>query len=138
MTRLAVQNIEPTCIECGKLAELVGGDRVYPDRPEYHDRQMYLCGCGAYVGCHAGTDTPLGYPAGPVTRRARSAAHAAFDPLIARKMARDKIARGKARAAAYKWLAESLGIPGPACHIAHFDFATCARVVALCEPFHYR
>lgn len=138
MTRRPIQNIEPVCIECGKLAELVSGEKVYPDRPEYHVRNFYLCGCGAYVGCHAGTEIPLGYPAGSRTRRARADAHAAFDPLIARKMAKDKIAKGKARAAAYKWLAESLGIPGPACHIAHMDAAACARVVALCQPFHYR
>lgn len=132
MARQPVQNIEPICIECGKLAEQTDGRPIYPDRPDLWDRVYFRCECGAYVGAHPGTDIPLGYPAGPHTRRARSQAHAAFDPLWMRKANRDKIGKGKARGLGYKWLAEQLGIEPAACHISHFDAATCQKVVRLC------
>lgn len=132
MSRQPIQNIDPTCIECGRLAELTNGRPIYPDRPDLWDRPYYRCECGAYVGCHPGTEIPLGYPAGPETRRARSRAHEAFDPLWRRKMNRDKVSKSKARAAGYAWLAEQLGIEVSACHISHFDTPTCQKVVRLC------
>lgn len=132
MTRQPVQNIEPTCIECGKMASLTTGREVYPHREDLWAKPFYRCACGAYVGCHPGTDIPLGYPAGPHTRRARSAAHAAFDPLWLAKSKQPGMTKGKARGLGYKWLAEALGIEPAACHISHMDAATAQRVVALC------
>lgn len=132
--RQPVANIEPTCIECGKLAVLVTGKEVYPGRPDLHDKPMFKCSCGAYVGCHPGTEIPLGYPAGRETRRAREAAHEAFDRLWKRKAQRDKMAAGKARGLGYKWLGEMLGIAPADCHISHMNADTCRRVVELCRP----
>ncbi len=103
----------PPCIECGRSTELVGGDEIYPHRPDLHRKAFWKCFCGAYVGCHSGTDRPLGYPCGPETRKARMTAHDAFDHLW----------RGgtMTRSAAYAWLAEALGIPPEMCHIGMLD-----------------
>ncbi len=113
----------PTCIECGSRAEIVGGSRIYPHRPDLYQKKFWLCGCGAYVGCHPGTREPLGSPAGPETRRARSAAHAAFDPLWRSGQMRRK--------AAYAWLSQALGVERNDCHIGMMDQDTAKRVVQL-------
>ena len=98
-----------TCIECGSSANLVGGDRIYPHRRDLYHKKFWLCACGAYCGCHPGTESALGSPCGPITRKARSAAHAAFDPLWkGQKMD---------RRAAYAWLSKATGIPAERCHI---------------------
>lgn len=136
MSRAAITNIDPICVECGKLADLVTGAEVYPHRPDLHHKPFWRCTCGAYVGCHPDTDIPLGYPAGPITRRARSDAHAAFDPLWEAKQRRDKVSKGKAREAGYSWLAEQLGIRRQDCHVSHFDAATARRVVEICKAIH--
>jgi hypothetical protein len=111
----------PNCIECGSVAKLVGGKAIYPHRRDLHAKKFWLCACGAYCGCHGLTDEPLGYPCGPATRRARSAAHAAFDPLWkSRKMTRRE---------AYKWLAKATGIDPGKCHIGMMTVEQ-ARLVA--------
>jgi len=73
------------------------------------------------VGCHFGTSRPLGRLADHRLRSARRAAHAAFDPLW----------RGgpMTRAAAYRALADSLGLPRGDCHIGGMDEAQCAAAV---------
>ena len=109
------------CMECGQGAKLVGGKAIYPHRADLHSKRYWRCDCGAYVGCHGDTTNPLGYPAGPATRRARSEAHAAFDPLWKRE--------GMKRSAAYQWLAAALGLPPHATHISWMDAATARRVV---------
>jgi len=49
------------CNYCGNNAEMVSGDAIYPHRPDLYHRKFYRCQpCGAYVGCHEGTDKPLG------------------------------------------------------------------------------
>lgn len=114
---------------------MVLSQRIYPRRPDLWNRNMWACACGAYTGCHAGTERPKGRPAAKATRDARIAAHAAFDRLWEGKVKRDGISRTKARCAGYKWLAEALGIEG-ACHIGDMDRATAWRVVAICRPHH--
>lgn len=113
--------VAPRCIECGKIAELVMGDRIYPHRPDLYQKRFYLCACGAYCGCHPNTNFPLGYPCGADTRKARSAAHAAFDPLWRRG--------SMGRSQAYQWLARTLGIDTEDCHIGMMDAPTARRVV---------
>jgi Protein of unknown function (DUF3268). len=80
--------------------------------------------CNTYVGCHKGTDTPLGTPANSALRKARSKAHAAFDPLWR--------SGEMTRSAAYAWLAEKMGIPKDLCHIAMFDEGQCENAVWIC------
>lgn len=133
-----IASTSPDCVECGKLGKLVSGAAIYPQRPDLHGKAFYLCECGAYVGCHDGTAMPLGKPAGPATRRARMAAHDAFDPLWRRKAASTDRAHGKARVKAYKWLAEQLGTPSGETHIGWMTEAEARQVVEICAPYSRR
>jgi hypothetical protein len=105
----------------------VTGVSIYPHRPDLFAKLFYKCDtCGAYVGCHPGTDRPLGRLANAELRKAKSEAHAAFDP---------KWQRGKwaPRWRAYTKLAALLGIPSEDCHIGMFDIEQCKRVVEVCK-----
>ena len=119
---------KPRCPYCGEEAVLKDSKVIY--RRSYG--MAWICWnypqCDAYVGCHKGTDKPLGRLANKELREAKKAAHAAFDPLWLK--AKDR--RGE-RHKAYAWLAESLGIERDDCHIGMFDVETCKRVVALCH-----
>src|SRR4051794_30497777 len=114
-----------TCPYCGSAAIFTNSARVYGGRDF---GMLYLCrsypACDSYVGVHKGTDKPLGRMANKELRKAKNAAHAAFDPLWKKKYElRNAGGEGKsgrpggshykpayARGSAYKWLAEQLGI----------------------------
>lgn len=125
----------PVCLECGREAALTNSQQIYPRRPDLWNRPMWLCPCGAYTGCHSGTEKPKGRPAGKITRAARIDAHAKFDPLWRAKMVRDGVSQKEARKAGYKWLAAKLGIEGKDCHIGEMDAATARRVVQICRRY---
>ena len=112
------------CPYCKKDAELVNGERIYPHRPDLFAKMFWLCEpCNAYVGTHSNSDNnkPLGRLANADLRRAKTAAHAAFDPLWKEGyMSRTK---------AYAWLARRLHIHIQKCHIGMFDLDTCYRVI---------
>ena len=114
------------CPYCDKPAELVGGSVVYPSRPDLKSKRFYLCRkCSAWVGCHAGTNRPLGRLADKALRRVRQQAHAAFDPIWK---------CGKtSRTQAYRWLADKMGLPLDDTHIAKFTVEQCKQVVAICN-----
>jgi hypothetical protein len=115
------------CDYCDRLAERVNGKAIYPHRPDLVGKQFWRCQpCGAYVGCHPGTSTPLGRLANAQLRRAKQQAHAAFDPIWRSKE--------RSRGEAYAWLAEQLGISKNNCHIGMFDVEMCERVVSVCTP----
>ena len=87
---------------------------------------QYKCPkCGAYVGCHKGTDKALGRCANAELRRLRMCAHNAFDTMWKVK----KMKRGSA----YAWLSEMLEIPKAYTHIGMFSEKTCERVVKICQ-----
>lgn len=114
------------CAYCSKPTELVGGDVIYPHRPDLAEKKFYRCvPCEAYVGCHPGTETPLGRVANVVLRTLKMRAHEAFDPLW----------RGGAmkRKEAYAWLREAMGLKESECHIGMFNEAQCQEVVRLCQ-----
>lgn len=135
MPRAAPRVVAPLCLECGKPAVQTMSQAIYPHRPDLWNRPMWQCACGAYVGCHAGTIKPKGRPAGRETRKARMAAHEAFDRLWQRKMERDGCSKKKARAAGYKWLAEQLGLSAVDCHIGEMTRANALRVVQICRRY---
>lgn len=113
------------CDYCHGEAQLVGGDTIYPHRPDLRTKAFYLCRlCDAYVGCHPGTIRPLGRLANAELRHAKIEAHKAFDPLILAHTS---------RSAAYRWLAKQLGINKHDCHIGMFDVETCRRVMEICN-----
>jgi hypothetical protein len=112
----------PNCIECGEVATLCTGADLYPHRPGLHKKSFYRCQCGAYCGCHPGTTQALGFPCGAATRKARSEAHAAFDPLWKSGQ--------MSRSGAYKWLAAAIGIDRKDCHIGMMSRERALAVVA--------
>lgn len=116
----------PTCPYCGQPSKLVGGEVIYPHRPDLYDKQFYRCEpCDAYVGCHGKTKKPLGRLANAGLRKLKMAAHRSFDRLW-----KDG---EMGRSDAYAWLAEQLDIPGDECHIGMFDEARCKQVIVACN-----
>lgn len=125
------------CDYCHQPAPLVTGREVYPHRPDLFEKKFYQCApCKAHVGCHPskadggmGDGTvPLGRLANAELRQAKSAAHAAFDPIWRTGPLK--------RREAYGWLANELGIPFKDCHIGMFDPDQCRAVVAACVKRH--
>lgn len=125
----------PICPYCQATAVLVGGDVIYPRRRGLASKRFYKClSCpDAYVGCHPGTDRPLGRLADARLRQAKQLAHEVFDPLWMTKVERGMV-KGKARGLGYQWLSVQLGINSRDCHIGMMDAETCMRVVAICRP----
>lgn len=118
------------CPYCGSEAKCVKGDIIYPHRRDLAHKNFYMCENGhdrAYVGCHGGTTKPLGRLADAKLRAAKSAAHAAFDPIWKQKIMK--------RGDAYKWLASKLSIQPASCHIGMMDRVTCGRVVAIMAEY---
>lgn len=119
----------PLCPECGSRGyTIVKGRSVYSADSPYAQRPVAICrnsACDARTGVHIrgpNAGKPMGRLAGAKTRRARSAAHRAFDPLwLDGRMEREE---------AYAVLAAVLRIPVEECHIGLFDVATCQRVIA--------
>lgn len=115
------------CDYCHRDAKLVTGKALYPHRPDLFHRWFWQCEpCGAFVGCHKkeggnGDGTkPLGRLATPELRRAKMAAHEAFDGL----WRSGRLKRGDA----YGALARELGIAIQNCHIGMFDLERCRAV----------
>lgn len=119
------------CPYCQQPARLTNGDEIYPHRADLGHKNFWKCTpCDAYVGCHDGTTTPLGRLADAELRKAKLAAHNAFDPIW-RKFNGNR--RRSARSDAYAWLSNALGIPPHETHIGMMDLAQCAKVVELCR-----
>lgn len=121
-----------TCDYCLLPVNLLRfGATGYPYRVDFGP--VWTCvPCQAWCGCHPGTENALGRLANAELRAAKQAAHAAFDPMWKAKMRRDKVGKGPARRAGYRWLSEQLGIPYRKTHIGYFDLDQCAKVVEVC------
>lgn len=121
-----MKKVKVVCPYDGKVAKLVTGKRIYPHRSELHHRFFWLCPkCGAYVGTHAGSKVhkPLGRLANAELRKAKVAAHEAFDWLWK---------SGKSsRQDAYTWLAGAMGMSIQECHIGMFNERQCYEVVSI-------
>lgn len=126
------------CPYCQSKSKLVGGDVIYPRRPDLKSLKFWHCTpCDAYVGCHkegARVETkngleisdgtiPLGRLADAALRRAKRTAHAAFDPIWSNGLMKRK--------SAYSWLAKEMKINVHDCHIGDFTVAQCELVVKL-------
>ncbi len=112
----------PTCPYCQQPSVKTTGSEVYPHRADLKAKVLYLCRpCRAWVGCHPGTDKPLGRLANATLRVLKMSAHAAFDPLWR---------EGRmTRQAAYAWLDKQLQPDRGKCHIGMFDEIQCQAVV---------
>jgi len=112
----------PVCPYCLSLAVLVGGDAVYPHRPDLHRKRFYLCRpCDAWVGCHPQTTVPLGRLANKELRGWKILAHAEFDKLW-------KEGRMK-RTAAYKLMQRLMGMTPDEAHIGLFSVDQCKQLI---------
>jgi len=123
-----------TCQYCHREAALTTGAEVYPRHPHLAEKKVWMCRpCEAWVGCHEGTDRPLGQLGDGKLRAAREAGHRAFDPLWQHMWhvnGGDKI---DARNIAYGWLAEQLGIVPADCRFAGFSYEQCLKATLLCR-----
>lgn len=124
---------KPVCVECGRMGVATTGAVLFPANPAIASRVFFVCPCGAWTGSHEGTAVPRGRPGNALTRQMRTLAHEAFDPIWRRShiRRRDKH-RAQARARAYRWLAQELGLHIDDCHIGLFDAAMCERVIQVC------
>lgn len=115
------------CDYCGKKAELVDNKIIYGRSYGL----SYLCrSCMAYVGCHKGTDIPLGRLANAELRYWKHAAHEQFDPLWKWGPFRGN------RNRAYEWLSKEMHLPIEKTHIGMFDIDQCKRVIRIVDEYH--
>lgn len=130
------------CPYCGSNAPLESTKKIYQGRDF---GLAYICSqyptCDAYVGCHKESGKPLGRLANKELREWKIKAHAAFDELWKRKLAKRRKERGEdykviyARGSGYKWLRGQLGIEAKDCHIGMFDVDMCKRVIDVCTSY---
>lgn len=120
--------IPQVCPFCSSSVSLVDSAKVY--RRSYGF--IYLCDrypyCDARVGCHPGSDKPLGTLADRELRQWRSLAHRHFDPLWKSRIF-------TSRNAAYKWLAKAMKLPPALTHVAMFDIRQCQKAIAVVRQF---
>jgi hypothetical protein len=88
---------------------------------------IWRCTCGAFCGCHPGTNKPLGRVAKPELRRLKKEAHEHFDRIWK--------TRKLTRTAAYAMLSRRLGIPKKYTHIGMFSESTCKKVIEISKEF---
>jgi hypothetical protein len=112
-----------TCDYCRRPAEFL------PSSAPVYGRDygpVWRCEpCGAWVGCHKGSDTPLGRLANKSLRAMKIRAHDAFDPI----WRGTKTKRGSA----YAWLADQMGLDRKDCHIGMFNEDQCQLVVIVSD-----
>lgn len=116
--------MNPICPYCGRPSEKVTGKNIYSHRTDLDNKTFYRCKpCDAYVGCHPGTDEPLGRLANSELRLAKRRTHLWFDSIWK--------SGAMSRTQAYEWLAGQMGIKVEDCHIGMFDKEQCERVTRI-------
>ncbi|MFK5600207.1 zinc-finger-containing protein [Methylobacterium sp. HMF5984] len=128
----------PICPACDTPARLTDGREIYPHRPDLADKPIWACAIceDTYVGCHPGTENPLGTPADAGLREARMLLHRnRIDPLwktadrtvdYRPKGDEDrKFIRKVARSRVYGFLAERMGLTRDTCHTGMFTLEQC-------------
>jgi hypothetical protein len=123
-----------TCPYCLNPARFMKSSEVIYRGRDYGP--VFAClPCEAWVGCHPDL-RPLGRLANGPLRLAKRRAHLHFDPLWREWRSAyppgeriSKRVQNVARARAYQWLAEQLGIPVDDTHIGMFDENTCERAI---------
>ena len=123
------------CPYCGAYLELRDSRFLYGK--SYGN--VWVCinypDCDVYVGCHKGTDRPLGTPANQELRELRKKCHRYFDAIWQAK--RDQGFKN-ARQLGYKWLSDQLSIPESKTHIAMTDTMMAREIIRICEPFYVK
>jgi hypothetical protein len=114
-----------TCIECGHVCKLVTGKEIYPHRSDLWEKPIWRCThCPkSYCGCHPGTTEPLGFAAGPETRRARMLLHERMlDPIW---KSAPKKRRRYVRTLTYALLSEQMELPEDETHTGMWTVEQC-------------
>jgi hypothetical protein len=109
------------CDQCNTPAQQVRGSKIYPHRPDLHNRRFWYCDQGhpaRWVAVGTG-----GTMADQITRYWRQRAHAHFDPVWQ--------SGDLTRSDAYAILSEIMGITKSKCHISQFDYAQCKQVIEI-------
>jgi ssDNA-binding Zn-finger/Zn-ribbon topoisomerase 1 len=118
-------DIKLTCPKCG--AGMVLRETKKFTYKNGQPRKFWGCSawpkCTATHGAHP-DGRPFGRPGTEEEKKARMAAHAAFDELW-----KDG---AMSRGAAYAWLAKQLGMTEDECHIGNFGVDACERALAVC------
>lgn len=126
-----MKNIPTICRYCGGKIALTDARVVYGDAVQrlcLEGEKIYLCqNCNARVGCHRGTERPLGNVANEVLRLKRMETHSVFDAFWKR--------HGMSRSGAYQWLAKKMELPEKRTHIGSFEMDACEQVIALCREY---
>lgn len=117
------------CPYCGAEVVLKDATYIYHSNKSKEWGKVWVCSnypkCNSYVGCHKGTEIPLGRLANARLRTLKAEAHKQFDPLWKSGL--------MSRKEAYSWLATMLNIPIYECHIGLFDIKMCQKVIHLCK-----
>ena len=115
------------CPYCGNQTDYIDSIEIYKKRSY---GMVYAClPCNAWVGVHHGnTEKSLGRLANAELREAKKKAHYYFDPIWKHLVERGH-SKQQARASAYKWLSERLGIPIKFTHIGMFDVELCNKTI---------
>ena len=130
--------VAPICPACGTAARLTDGREIYPHRPDLAEKPIWACAVceDSYVGCHPGTEDPLGVPADAALREARQLLHRRMiDPLWQtadrcgeyrpENDAASEVIRRAARGRVYGFMAERMGLTREQAHTAMFDLEQC-------------
>ena len=112
------------CPVCGSIAHLATREDI-GQIPCLEN--IYLCPnypeCDSYVGCHKGTDIPMGTMADSELRRMRRRAHKALDWTWKN--------RHMTRSETYRKLSEHLGLSREKTHIGMFGIEQCQETILL-------
>lgn len=120
--------IPTVCPCCGGAVVIKHHHDIYNGRSYGDWPWVYGCtDCDARVGLHPFTNLPLGTLADEPLRKARELHKAPFE-LIWRD---GHLSRG----AAYRWLAEQLGLKRDRCHFGLFDLELCVRAGQACQAY---
>lgn len=112
-----MKTLEYPCPDCG--AKLVLKNSKYGKF--YGCERWGKTGCSGAIGCHPGTDKPLGIPADKETRELRISTHKLFDQLWeSGKMSRRE---------SYNWMAEQMGMMRIDAHIGRFSAEQCRQLI---------
>ena len=124
------------CPYCNRPTQYVNSKIVYGKKSNYG--MIYYCKpCKAWVGVHPGTDIALGRLADSKLRKAKIAAHKAFDQIartnLINKVWPKYIPKLNNRRKAYMWLAKQMNMTDEECHIGRFNILECKRVITICN-----
>ena len=117
------------CRYCGGVIRLVPAEKIYGEKAAKRlglfGEQIYQCqNCNARVGCHKGTNRPLGNVANEALRLKRIETHQVFDGYWK--------SQHMTRTNAYKWLSQQMRLPAKQSHIGGFEMDQCQKVIELC------